>query len=115
MANGGIFRASEPVGSVSLQGGELPYQRREVAGRVPGYVLRVLQSHLRTEHPIPDRCPTVTRALPACNPRRVTKGTTPDQEVTRDVEHVEGRAAGVGALFGRRRFPLLSLQPPART
>src|SRR5919112_1577861 len=48
---------------------ELPYQPREVAGRVPGYVLRVLRSHLRTEHPIPTvaiplpgRCQRVTHA-----------------------------------------------------
>jgi arginase len=35
---------------------------------------RVLWSHLRTEHPTPDRCHTVIRALPACNPRRVERG-----------------------------------------
>ena|SRR5215216_263323 len=32
---------------------EVPYQRREVAGRVPGYVLRVLWPHLPSEHPPP--------------------------------------------------------------
>src|SRR5215211_8609922 len=32
----------EPVGSVSLQGSELTYQRREFGGCVTGYVLRVL-------------------------------------------------------------------------
>src|SRR5215217_2930001 len=115
MPEGGVLRGGKPVGSIVLQGCELPYPRREVAGCVPGYILRVLGSHLRTEHPIPDRCHTVTRALSGCNPRRVKKGTTPDQEVTRDVEQVEGRARGVGALLGRRRFPLLPLQPPART
>ena len=37
---GGVLRVGEPVGSVSLQCRKLPYQRREVAGRVPGYILR---------------------------------------------------------------------------
>jgi hypothetical protein len=34
---------------------EFPYQRREVAGCVPGHVLRVLRVDLRTEHPTPSR------------------------------------------------------------
>src|SRR5215217_3072994 len=42
---GSVLRVGEPVGSASLQGRELPYQRREVAGCVPGYVLRILWSH----------------------------------------------------------------------
>src|SRR5829696_9470852 len=37
--------------------GQLPGHAREVAGRVPGYVLRVLGSHLRAEHPTPPRPP----------------------------------------------------------
>ena len=43
---GGILRVSEPVGSVSLQGRKLPDQAREVAGCVPGYVLRLLRPYL---------------------------------------------------------------------
>ena len=34
---------------------KFPYQRREVAGCVPGHVLRVLRVDLRTEHPTPSR------------------------------------------------------------
>jgi hypothetical protein len=41
-----VLGVGELVGSVCLQGGKLPYQRREVAGCVPGYVLRVLRSYL---------------------------------------------------------------------
>ena len=78
VSEGSVLRVGEQVVSVSLQGRELPDQRREIVGCVPGYVLRVLRSHLRSEHPIPDCCHTVTRALPARNPRRVEKGTTPD-------------------------------------
>ena len=43
---GSVLRVGKLIGSVSLQGRELPYQRREVAGRVPGYVLRALWAHL---------------------------------------------------------------------
>jgi hypothetical protein len=32
---------------------ELPYPSREVAGRVPGSILRVLRSHLRQPNPLP--------------------------------------------------------------
>jgi hypothetical protein len=32
---------------------KFPYQRREVAGRVPGYVLRVLWAHLQRPNPLP--------------------------------------------------------------
>jgi hypothetical protein len=45
MPQGRILRIGQPVVSVSLQGRELPYQSREVAGRVPDYVLRVLWAH----------------------------------------------------------------------
>src|SRR5918998_4521073 len=51
----GILRAGEPVVGVRLQGGQLPGQAREVAGRIPGHVLRVLRAHLRTENPTPPR------------------------------------------------------------
>ena len=70
----GIFRSPEHC----VFSCELSYQRREVAGSVPCNVLRVSWDHLRTEHPVPDRCHTVIRALPACNPRRVEKGKTPN-------------------------------------
>jgi hypothetical protein len=39
---GGVLRVCEPVSSVSLQNREFPDQAGEVAGRVPGYLLRVL-------------------------------------------------------------------------
>ena len=45
VSQGCILRIGQPVGSVSLQGSELPDQPREVAGCVPGYVLRVLWAH----------------------------------------------------------------------
>ena len=51
---GGVLRASESMGSVCLQRRQLPDQRREVAGRVPGYVLRVLWAHLRQPIPLPE-------------------------------------------------------------
>src|SRR5919107_1022053 len=44
---GGVLGVGEPVGSVRLQGGQLPGQPGEVAGCVPRYVLWVLRSHLR--------------------------------------------------------------------
>src|SRR5215212_10635958 len=47
MLEDSVLRAGEPVVGVRLQGGELPRQPREVAGSVPGNVLRVLRSHLR--------------------------------------------------------------------
>ena len=43
---GGVLRAGKPVGSVSLQRRELSDQPREVAGRLPGYALRALRTHL---------------------------------------------------------------------
>src|ERR671916_392183 len=46
VAQGGVLRLGEPVGSVSLQRRQLAYLRREVAGRVTDYVLRGLWSHL---------------------------------------------------------------------
>src|SRR5215210_2471782 len=52
---GGLLRADEPVLGVCLKGGQLSRQAGEVAGRIPGYVLRVLRAHLRTEHPTPPR------------------------------------------------------------
>src|SRR5918995_6892974 len=51
----GILGGGEPVVSVRLQSGQLPRQAREVAGRIPGHVLRVLRAHLRTENPTPPR------------------------------------------------------------
>src|SRR5829696_2571286 len=48
-----VLRVGEPMGSVSLQGRELPYQPGEVAGRVPGYILRVLWSYLRAAEDAP--------------------------------------------------------------
>jgi hypothetical protein len=42
------------VGSVSLQRREFPYHRREIAGRVPGYVLRVLRTPLRQPNHLPE-------------------------------------------------------------
>src|SRR5918994_801271 len=48
-----ILRSGEPVVGVRLQGGQLPGQAREVAGRVPRYVLRILRAHLRAEPPPP--------------------------------------------------------------
>jgi len=58
--------AASPFNTVSS-----PTPRREVAGYVPGNVLWILWSHLPTERPTPDRCHTVTWALPPCNSRRV--------------------------------------------
>jgi hypothetical protein len=40
MPEGGILGVGEPVGCISLQSRQLPEQRREVAGYVPGHVLR---------------------------------------------------------------------------
>jgi hypothetical protein len=54
VSQGGILRVSEPVDSVALQGGELPYQSREVAGRVPDYVLRVLRTPLQQPNHLPE-------------------------------------------------------------
>ena len=45
---------AEPVGSVSLQGREFSYQRREIAVRVPGNVIRVLRTPLRQPNPLPE-------------------------------------------------------------
>jgi hypothetical protein len=42
MPEGCILRVGEPVSSVSLQGSELPNQRRELARSLPGYLLRLL-------------------------------------------------------------------------
>jgi hypothetical protein len=54
MPQGGVLGLGEPVGSVSLQSSELPYQRREIAGRVPDYVLRVLRTPLRQPNHLPE-------------------------------------------------------------
>jgi hypothetical protein len=45
----GIFRSPD----YCVFSREFPYQRLEVAGRVPGNILRVLRSHLRQPSPLP--------------------------------------------------------------
>jgi hypothetical protein len=51
-----VLWIGEPMGSVSLQCREFqfPYQRREVAGRVPDYVPRVLRTPLRQPNHLPE-------------------------------------------------------------
>jgi hypothetical protein len=49
-----VLWVGEPVGSVSLQGCEFSYQRREIAGCVPDYVLRVLRTPLRQPNHLPE-------------------------------------------------------------
>ena len=50
----GVRWVGEPVSSVSLQCHKPPYQPREVAGRVPGYVPRVLRTPLRQPNHLPE-------------------------------------------------------------
>jgi hypothetical protein len=54
---GCVLRVGKSMGSVSLQGRKFSYQRREVAGNVPGYVLWVLWS------PSPKGSASAERAL----------------------------------------------------
>src|SRR5918994_6381877 len=50
----GVLRAGEPVAGVRLQRCQVPGHAREVAGRVPRYVLGILRSHLRRPNPLPE-------------------------------------------------------------
>ena len=54
VSEGCVLGVGEPVDSVCLQRRELPYQRRENAGCVPGYVLRVLRTPLRQPNHLPE-------------------------------------------------------------
>ena len=51
---GGVLGLDELVGSICLQCRKFPYQRREIAGRVPDYVLRVLRTPLRQPNHLPE-------------------------------------------------------------
>jgi hypothetical protein len=51
---GGVLRLDELVGSICLQCRKFPYQRREIAGRVSDYVLRVLRTPLRQPNHLPE-------------------------------------------------------------
>src|SRR5215212_10250049 len=66
----GILRICEPMAGIRLQGGQLPRHAGEVAGRVPGYVLRVLRSQSSTSQ---TAYATTSPALFRCGPRGILR------------------------------------------
>src|SRR5919112_5300925 len=56
-----------------LQCGQLPRQAGEVAGRVPGNLLRILRSHLQQPNPLPEN----RGVSPGHTPARARLSTTP--------------------------------------